>query len=511
MKKYLWILICLAMMMLPKQSVKALGEPSPKEEVVYGMLNADGSVKAIHVVNVFATGTVLDYGNYSKVTNLSTTDALTFSGDVLSAVIAAQRVYIQGDMTVLELPWIISIRYVLDDQPIEPAKLGGKSGKLKISIQITANPAINPTFAANMALQVGVTLDQTRISDLKTSDATLAEAGSSKQITYTVLPGQSLNTVIETTVNNFKMDPITINGIRMTLGFTVDTSSFKRQLKSLSDAITQLDAGAAQLKSGMTALSSGFDAYVLGMDQFSTGLSQLALSGEALSLGADALYTNMALLVQQNDSLKQGALTIQQATFDSVNASLSGSGLPELTTDNYAAILDTVPELAAVKAQLDGVVQFTQGISAYLDGVLQLTGGVQDLSSGLAQYTAANTLLAQSANQLYQSSIQMNTALKQLKEGLNALKQGTGTMHQETSNLDGSIDSAIQDMISQFSGNGDPVMSFVSDKNTAVTGVQFVLKTSAIQVPEADKPADPIPVKRTIWEKLIDLFKSLFK
>jgi len=511
MKKTIWILISLMMILMPTQSVKAIEEPTPKEEVVYGMLNSDGSVSAIHVVNVYESGTILDYGTYSKVTNLSTSDALSVNGDAISAVIDARRVYVQGDMTVLELPWTILIGYEFNDQAIEAELLGGKSGKLKINLQITPNPQVNPTFAANMALQVSVTLDQTRISDLITTKATLAEAGSAKQVTYTVLPGQALNTVLEMTVTNFKMDPITLNGIRMTLGFEVDTSTFTSQLTSLSDAIAQLDYGVGQLKNGLSALSSGFETYVSGMDQFNTGLSQLALSGEALSLGANALSTNMTLLVAQNDSLKQGALAIQQATFDAVNASLVGYGLPVLTPENYTAVLESLPLLAEAKAQLDGAVQFTQGLSAYLDGVLALSLGAGDLSDGLAQYTAANTLLAQSADQLYQSSLQMNAALKQLKDALATLKKGTGTLNEETSDLDATIEMAIQDMIAQFSGNGDPVMSFVSSKNTTVTGVQFVLKTSSIQAPEADKPEEPVIAKRSLWEKLIDLFKNLFK
>lgn len=510
MKKTLWIPLMVALLLFSAQSGKALGEPTSKEEVVYGMLNADGSVSVIHVVNIYDSGTILDYGTYSKVTNLSTAEALTYVDDAITAVLDAKRVYVQGDMTVLELPWTVLIEYTLDDQPIDPTKLGGKSGDLKIHLVISANPKVNPSFAANMALQVGLSLDQSRIADLKTTKATLAQAGSAQQVTYTVLPGQSLNTVLQMTVTDFEMDPITLNGIRMTLGFDVDTSTLTDQLTSLTDAIAQLDTGVGQLKEGMNALSSGFESYVAGMNQFNTGLAQLALSGEALSLGANALSTNMALLVEQNEGLKQGALAIQQATFDSVNASLSGSGLPELTVENYGAVLDSVPELASVKAQLDGVVQFTQGLSSYLDGVVALSLGASDLSLGLAQYTAANTLMAESANALYVSSGQLNTALKQLKEALITLKKGTGTLHDETSDLDDEMALAIEDLIAQFSGNGDPVMSFVSSKNTSINAVQFVMKTTSIKGPEAEKPQDPVPVKRSLWEKLIDLFKTLF-
>lgn len=510
MKKMKFILSCLGLIALTMQPIAALGEVSPKEEVIYGLLNTDGTVKSITVVNVFSSGTILDYGNYSKVLNLTTQDPLVVTSDKIEAVIPADRVYVQGNLNILELPWEVQISMTLNDQAVDPQTMGGKSGQLKIRLKVVVNPDINPTFAANMALQVGVTLDNGRIKDLKTTGATLAEAGSSKQITYTVLPGRTLDTVIEVSVTDFRMDPITLNGIRMNLGFEVDTSSFKTQLSMLSEAIAQLDDGAGELKSGIVALSSGFDDYVSGVNQFNTGLSQLALSGKAMSLGASALSTNMATLTQQNETLKQGALAIQQATFDSINASLSGMGLPELTVENYALVLQGIPDLASVKAQLDGVVQFTQGLSAYLDGVVQLSLGATELTEGLAQYQGALELLAQSSTQLYQASVKLNAALSQLKTGLIEYKKGTGTLHQETETLDASIDEAIQEMISGFMGNGDPIVSFVSAKNTNVTSVQFVLKTTAIEAAEAEKPADPIPAKRNLWEKLIDLFSGLF-
>jgi len=510
MKITLKIIISLGLISTMMLSVSAQGEASPKEEVVYGLLDAKGTVKSIQVVNVFSNGLIVDYGDYSKLVNLSTEDPITITGDKITAEIDAPRIYIQGDLKNLELPWVVTIQYYLNEQSIEPAQLGGKSGQLRITISVVSNPDINPTFAANMALQVGVKLDQTLISDLKTSGATLAEAGSSKQITYTILPNRSLNTSIEATVKDFEMDPITLNGLRMTLGFDVDTSSLKSELTQLSDAIAQLDDGALELQKGIRALANGFNEYVLGVAQFDAGLAQLALSGNALKQGALALSTNLSLLTQQNQQLLAGALTIQQATFDAVNANLAGYGLPVLTPQNYVQVLSAVPDLAAVKAQLDGSVQFTQGLSDYLDGVVLLALGAQDVSNGISQYVDANALLAQSSHQLYLAAQQLNTALKQVKNGLAEYTKGTGQLHDETEDLDSTLESAIEDMISDFTGNGDPIISFVSEKNINISSVQFVLKTESIQAPKADEPIEPEPVKRNFWEKLWDLFSKWF-
>ena len=60
--------------------------------------------------------------------------------------------------------------------------------------------------------------------------------------------------------------------------------------------------------------------------------------------------------------------------FDAINAQLQGMGLgfPALTPDNYESVLSGIQDLNVLKLQLDGIVQFVQGLKAYTDGVAQL-------------------------------------------------------------------------------------------------------------------------------------------
>ena len=53
-----------------------------KEEVVYGKLNADGTVQRLYTVNHFAGSagrTVTDYGDYTAVRNMTTTDPIAYA------------------------------------------------------------------------------------------------------------------------------------------------------------------------------------------------------------------------------------------------------------------------------------------------------------------------------------------------------------------------------------------------------------------------------------------------
>jgi putative membrane protein len=66
-------------------------------------------------------------------------------------------------------------------------------------------------------------------------------------------------------------------------------------------------------------------------------------------------------------------------------------------------------------------------------------------------------------------------------------------------------------MLSSISGKGDKVVSFVSDKNTNVSSVQFVLKTDPINIPEAPKAAALKPAEESFWQKLLKLFSFIYK
>ncbi len=509
--KKLTLLILMVMALLAQPlSIHAEETTTPKTEVIYGLLDPNGNVKAVHVVNVYTESTILDYGDYRQLINLSSNDPITLNGDQIQGQTTTLPLYVQGTLNSTVLPWTITIRYFLDGTEVTPVNLAGKSGRLMITISVVPNAEANPTFAANMALQVGVTLDQHHATDIVSVNATLAQAAASTQLTYTVLPGKSLETAIEATINDFRMDAISLNGIRMAMSFDIDPSALTEQLSALSVAIADLDDGAQELLSGIQAIESGFTSYVNGLAQFEAGMAQLALSMGQLDSGALALSDGLNTLIEQNATLLGGALAIQQATFDAVNASLAGSGIPILTPENYVAILTGNEPLAAVKAQLDGAVGFTQGLEAYLDGVTQLALGAQGVSDGLAQVNAANQVLAQTATTLYQSAQQLSGAITQLRQGLAAYKKGTGQFEGETANLDERLNDEITAMIDEISGNGDPVQSFVSQKNTGITAVQFVLRTSAIELPKAEIPDDPEPVKRSFWEKLWDLLTGWF-
>ena len=107
---------------------------SAKEEVIYIMTDAEGNVENINAVNIFGSGSVTDYGQYSSVKMLNTTDPIEQDGDKITFTSEKEKVYYQGTMENTEIPWNISFTYTLDGKEISPEDLAGKSGALEIHV-----------------------------------------------------------------------------------------------------------------------------------------------------------------------------------------------------------------------------------------------------------------------------------------------------------------------------------------------------------------------------------------
>lgn len=77
----------------------------------------------------------------------------------------------------------------------------------------------------------------------------------------------------------------------------------------------------------------------------------------------------------------------------------------------------------------------------------------------------------------------------------------------EIQDQDTKVEDTIDDMVGSLSGGDAQVQSFVSDKNTNIASVQFVIKTTAIEKMQETVQTQAQTEKLSFWEKLINLFR----
>ncbi|MBR7061363.1 MAG: hypothetical protein IKI34_06495 [Eubacterium sp.] len=348
---------------------------SSKDEVVYATLDNNGEAIEAYVVNILDVeerGNFTDYGAYSSVENLTTTDELKSKNGSVSGWAEKGKFYYQGNIDYAKLPWIIDIKYFLNGNEITANNLAGKSGELKIVIKTSKAPNINPAFFENYLLQISITLSTLKCSDIQAKGATVANAGYDKQINFTALPNKESESVVTAKVQDFSMSGIGINAVPYNMEIEMpDTSEMTGGFAQLSDGIAQLDGGVAKLKDGAAQLKNGSKKLSDGSTQIMNGLEQL----------------NSA-----SDQIVQGSKEIKEA-LKFIAKSLNES----LTDDDIQKIKDIYEEMESLNKVL-------KEVPAVLDGMSQTTTALYNALKIAIDAIPADTVTAEQIADLYEKN-----------------------------------------------------------------------------------------------------------
>lgn len=650
--------------------VFAAQENTPKEEVVYINLKADGAVKEINVVNIFdldKDGKIIDYGEYENLRNMTTTDDIEYKDNTVSIDTGAGKLYYEGKLKNNSMPWNISIKYFMDDKEYSAQKIAGMSGNLKIKMSITQNSDCNSSFFEGYALQTSLTLDTDKATNILAEGATVANIGSDKQLTYTILPNTEKDITVSARVKDFEMSSISINGIRMNLVIDMDDATLQDKIDEVIDAVNDLDEGADKLSNGASELYkgtgklntatkelyTGVGSLYNGATELNKGLKALTSKNKELTDGAwsaykalcsaaqtqlneqlsanglktvtltpntyskvllgvlaqmdadkvynkayntalskvtaqvesqaDALYSGysksredeiyLTYIKSQEDKLyeqvaseavvkqlvESGAFTEEQAVAyleteegqilvanaisamtDEQKEQIITTAVQSLTSEQKEQILQgaitsltedqkseirnayikqlmateevtteinkavksvskSAGKVSALKGQLDNYGAFYNGLVDYTNAVSSAAKGASALANGLSKLYINTGALKKAVGNLH-------IAVGTLKNGNKELKDGTGEFVSKTSGMDTQVDDEIDSIKSSITGEDVETVSFVSDKNTNIKSVQFVIQTESI---EKEEPVDTEPEESeepTFWQKLLRLF-----
>lgn len=650
-------------------SVFANEENTPKEEVVYINLNANGDVKEINVVNIFEldeSGEIIDYGEYDALRNMTTTDEIDYQNNTVSINANSGKLYYEGSLKNTSMPWIITLRYYMDDKEYSADEIAGMSGKLDIKMTIRRNPECDSSFFEGYALQASFVLDTDNATNIIADGATIANVGSDKQLTFTILPDTEKDIHISADVKSFEMDSVAINGVRLSLSIDTDDASLQEKIDEIIGAVSDLDNGASELNDGAGELNSATEKLNTATEKLHEGVGKL-------DSGADELADGLSTLTSKNTELTQAAWTAYEALCSAaesqLNESLTANGLDEITltpttysealssllkqmdadavynkayntalakvtrqvnaqantlyssyiatqseviystyinsqadtlyaqvaaeavisqlmekgyskeqaaayaetnngktlianaisamtdeqkqkivssaaealteeqknqilegavkalteeekvqirdayidqlmtseditaqiNDAVRAVNQSAAEVTALKAQLDSYGTFYNGLVDYTNAVSTAAEGICTLSDGLSS-------LYENTGTLKNAVGDLHIAVGTLKDGTDELKSGTSEFVSETDGMDTQVSDEINKLISGITGEDIEIVSFVSEQNTNVKSVQFVIQTEAICIDEAEAATIAETEQLTFWQKLLRLF-----
>lgn len=351
-----------------------------KDETVYVLAGADGSVKKIIVSdwikNSLNSDTIDDQSGLTDVENVKGDETYTMNGDNMKIWDAqGNDIYYRGNIT-KDLPVNLKLNYTLDGKAISPDELAGKSGRVTIRYTYENNQyeyveidGKQEKIYVPFAMLTGLLLDSDHFRNVEVTNGKMLGDGDRMAVIGLAFPGLKSNLDIESDeidIPDYVEISADVTEFSLTNTVTiatnevfnaVDTSKtdslddLDSSLGQLTDAVSQLLDGSSQLYGGLCTLLEKSGELVDGIDKLAAGAAQLKEGAASLDNGAGTLQggistlsSGLSQIAANNDTLNGGSKQVFETLLATANSQIAASGITalELTIENYQTVIDGI-------------------------------------------------------------------------------------------------------------------------------------------------------------------------
>ena len=400
-----------------------------KDETVYVLANADGSVKKIIVSDWIKNNggkTVSDKTELSDIKNVKGDESYVMDTDNMREWNAdGKDIYYQGTIS-KALPVDLKVSYELDGKPVSAESLAGKSGKVTIRFDYTNNQYKNVSIDGKntkiyvpFVMLTGLLLDNDIFTNVEISNGKIINDGDRIIAVGFALPGMQENLNLsrdKVDIPDFVEITADVNNFALSNTLTVAANSIISDLDvskldsadDLQASLTELSSAMSKLLDGSSELYGGLSELLLKSNELISGVDKLANGASALSDGAAALSAGLSELVSNNDTLNAGAKQVFDTLLSAVSQKLKDNGITvdTLTVENYKTVIGGLLEnpTDSQKAELINIADAALNAKLSAIGVPQnYYGAVKvllatKLSSGETQESAMAEIAAMLQN-----------------------------------------------------------------------------------------------------------------
>ena len=333
-----------------------------KDETVYVLANADGSVKKIIVSDWIKNNggkTVSDKTELSDIKNVKGDESYVMDTDNMREWNAdGKDIYYQGTIS-KALPVDLKVSYELDGKPVSAESLAGKSGKVTIRFDYTNNQYKNVSIDGKntkiyvpFVMLTGLLLDNDIFTNVEISNGKIINDGDRIIAVGFALPGMQENLNLsrdKVDIPDFVEITADVNNFALSNTLTVAANSIISDLDvskldsadDLQASLTELSSAMSKLLDGSSELYGGLSELLLKSNELISGVDKLANGASALSDGAAALSAGLSKLVSNNDTLNAGAKQVFDTLLSTVSQKLKDNGITvdTLTVENYKTVI----------------------------------------------------------------------------------------------------------------------------------------------------------------------------
>lgn len=466
------VMLCLALMPMDnayahRGSKAVLAQPTDnqaddssgftaKDETVYVILDHDGKVLEQRVVNrIYGKGDIKeirDYGQYSSVKNMeASAQPKLQNGQVIwdGQLLEKGDIYYEG-VTDKELPIEVSIKYFLDGVEVDAASLAGKSGNLRIEMEIknkleVTQPITYESYTKRsmskeyehyvpFLVQVSYPVDLNIFSDIKAEEAVKVVTGKTMNLSFATFPYPDTRVTFEMRGSDIELEPITFTVIPQVP--PVPDVDMEDQLIKMLDGVQRIRDGLKQFGNGVQPLISGGKQMAVGKQAFDEGISALVEGCKRLNENSGQLIAGFDVGLQGFNELKEGLTKLAEG-LRGVTLGMSGlSGSMEelsLAMDSLSRVAGQVQGAASNWYGMAPQVMRLENINQEMMAIAQKL--VREQPEGSDLHKLGQMVIEQNRiidemggiQGLMQSGMQMLEAINALKEGIDKLKEGLET------------------------------------------------------------------------------------
>lgn len=412
------------------------------DESVYVTMDYYGRITDTSIVkgcDINGNNKFLDYGAYSKVTNMSTNDEPKLTDDHVEWDLpeGTGRFYFECVPKDIEhaLPWTVDVSYSLNGSPARAEELAGVSGLVQVDIDVLPNEEAGEYYRHNMMLIAITLVDMEDVNSFRADGAQMQTVGSKKAAIFVAMPGEDTSfsyqigsDSFESTGTFFLMAPITLS-----------------QLDQLSD----LKDAKARTESAFDAMNASLDIILNSLSELPDGLRQTQEALNTLDKAREQIYDAKDGMGSRIDKLNE-RLYGMSVTLRRLGSDLNKLDDEDILEDLGSSLANSGRYISDVSGSLNAVNNRLSGLKDALDGYRKVTQApsVDDAKQMVDNINAA----IQELNKLVATGAPDDT--KHIQAVLNQLHAAIEALN-ETENIQGSMDtiSKIGDELS--GGLGD--------------------------------------------------------
>lgn len=558
--------------MLPTAAFAESESPNyTKTQVVYSKLDGNGKQSGVYVVNQFEvnsnnSASVTDYGDYTSIKNITDEQNIAVIGKKEIEINSENPYLYQGNLgEETQLPWNVSVSFILDGKDVSVSELAGKSGDLRLEFDVSANENCTKDYANNYLLQVTADLDNEKCSDIKCEDATIAQDSGNTKLSFMVFPGRNAKYEITAKVKDFEFDGFTVVGIPLAIDLDVDDSEFDEattQFDELENAIKKICDGTQSLKNGTSALQGGIKNVYSGQLKLNDGIQDLSSATSDLSAGAKQINDALQTFVSLGNQLRSGVdsysgslqaksdeLSSQSASIDVESASSAYKSAmteyvgtfavafaqayaqtgsqeqaqqiaTEATATQYTNLENSLTAFITAQASksslsaasealneaLSGFSELKTGITSYVSAISELAEATESLDSGAGSFESSMGQLSSGSSELTSGTGNLVAGGDKLDSGAIELTNGTSSLADATAGMSDTLIEAVKERLTEFLNPEFKMTDFVSGASENISSVQFVYKTESITVNKDNPITENKEDNMSFIQKLLALF-----